>query len=179
MSRARTVLAGIAAVLALLCIGVLGAHQVAPGLLPSSWSAADDATDRDGDVTVAARKAVLAFVTYDYRTIDADIKKLRTQATGSFKDDVENYGVTLATTARNQKSVSSGSVVKVGIGKITGSSAVVDVAATKNQVDGVTGKVADAPATAAKATFEYLFELTLTKVGGAWKVSKLDVAVVS
>ncbi|HET6152345.1 MAG TPA: hypothetical protein VFE15_05270 [Marmoricola sp.] len=169
----RRTLSGLAGLLALLCVAVVTAPHLAPALAPASWTAADRITDRDASVSMAAREAALALTTYDYRSIDADVATLRRLATGMFQHDLGSYGTALSSASRRMKSVASGSIDKVGIGKIAGVAAVVDVAATKRRSDAATGSH---PKT---ATIEYLFHLTLTRIGDHWLVSALRVAVAS
>lgn len=173
-SRPRLVLLVVAAVLALACTGLVVARAFVPGVLPSSWTAPDKTADQITDVTIAARSAVQTFMTADYRTIDADLKKLRAQATGTFAEEVDHDGVALAARARELRAVSEGVVLKVGIGKLTPKTAIVDLGATKHETRGVaaTGE------TQGKTTqyyYKYVFQVTLTEVGSRWLVSKLEV----
>ncbi|MCZ4500767.1 MAG: hypothetical protein JWQ74_3322 [Marmoricola sp.] len=176
-SRPRLVAGVVAAVLAALCLGLLGAKAFASGALPDSWTAADRATDRDAAITAAARRTALVFVTFNHETIDADLKKLSAEATAGFAEELKTYTVQRAALVRTLKSVSTGSVVKVGIGAVSNRTATVDVAATAKEVDTVPAK-GKRKESKQNITLAYQLQMTLNKVGNAWRVAKLDVAVV-
>ncbi len=59
------------------------------------------------DVTAAARKETLAFLTVDYKDMDPLIAKVLEGATGTFKDQYERAKVTLKSTAQQGKSVAT------------------------------------------------------------------------
>lgn len=174
-NRPRLVAGVVAAVLALLCVGLLGAKAFVPGVLPGSWTAADRAADRDADITAAARRVALTFVTFDHETIDADLAKLSAEATAGFADELKTYTVQRAALVRTLKSVSTGSVLRVGIGAVTDTTATVSVAATAQEVDTVPAK-GKRKESKENVTHAYQLQMTLNKVKGDWRVAKLDLA---
>ncbi len=173
MSTARLALTVLASVLALACVGIVAAKAFAPGVLPSSWTAAQDAEDRQADVTTAARKVTNAFLDVDYRDMDPRTAKVLALSTGTFKKQYQKSQVELTAAARQNQAVSTGKVRNVGIGDIDEDSAVVFVAADST----VTNKAV----TAAKAKGQkvddqryYRFQLNLTKVGDQWLLNNLE-----
>lgn len=177
-SRARVVAVVVTLVLALSCGTLLLAKAAFPSVLPSSWTAADDATRRDAQVSVAARRFALAFLTYDYRTMDEDVDALREFAAGAFRDDFDAYDAQLTQLAKTQKSVSTGEVLHVGLGSVREDSAVVDVAATKVETSGVAAE-GETPGKTTKATRALYLHVTLERISGAWKVVNLEVGRVA
>lgn len=171
--RARTVLGVLAALLALACLFVVGAKAFAPGALPSSWTAAQDAEDREADVTTAARNVTNAFLDVDYRDMDPRVDKVLALSTGTFKKQYEQTRVNLTAAAREGQAVSTGKVRSVGVSDIDADSAVVFVAADST----VTNKaVAEAKAKGQKVDDQryYRFQLNLTKVGDKWLLNDLQ-----
>jgi len=177
-TTARLVAAGVAAVLALTCGGLLIAKAAVPSVLPDSWTAADDAADRATDISIAARKFALTFLTYDYRSMDDDVEALKKLATGTFEADFDAYEAQLTQLAKTQKSVSTGEVQRVGIGTVSESSAVVDVAATKVEESGVAADGEPASKTT-KATRQLYLHITMNREGDRWLVAELSVGRVS
>lgn len=173
----RIIAAAVAAVLAVTCGGLLIAKAAVPSVLPDSWTAAEDATDRDRDVTIVARTFVEAFLTYDYQSMDEDVAALKKFATGKFAEDFETFEVEITTLAQTQKAVSTGDVRRVGVGAITDVGATVDVAATKSETYGVArdGGSASEPT---KGDYHLYFHITLDRVGERWLVADVTVAKV-
>ncbi len=170
MRTRRLVLTVVAGILALACAYVGVASAFVPGALPSSWTEADEAADRNAAAILVARKVVLASVAYDYRTIDEDLAKLKKLAAGEFKEEYDQFSVQLAATARNQRSVATGEVLEVGLSKASDTSAVVLVAANKTQTDGVENEEGKKTT---EVKFQFLFEVTVSRVKGEWLASKL------
>ncbi len=168
----------VAAVLALTCGGLLIAKAAVPSVLPDSWTAADDATYRDAEVTVAARRFTLTFLTYDYRTMDDDVESLRKYATGTFKADFDAYDAQLTQLAKTQKSVSTGEVLRVGVGAASDTTAIVDVAATKVEESGV-GAEGEPATKTSTATRQLYLHITMKREGSRWLVAELSVGRVA
>ncbi len=177
-TRPRAVAVTVASVLALTAGGLLLAKAAVPSVLPDSWTAADDATRRDAEVTLAARRFVQTFLTYDYRTMDEDVDALRAFATGTFEADFDAYDAQLTQLARTQKSVSTGEVQRIGVGTVSETSAVVDIAATKTEESGVAAE-GDAGTETSRAVRQLYLHVTLKREGGRWLVSELSVGRVA
>lgn len=177
-TRPRVVAGAVAAVLALTCGGLLVAKAAVPSVLPDSWTAADDAAERATDVSIAARKFVLTFLTYDYREMEEATDALKAFATGTFKADFDAYRAELTQLAKTQKSVSSGEVLRVGIGTASEGSAVVDVAATKVEESGVAAE-GEPTSKTTKTTRQLYLHITLNREDGRWLVAELSVGRVA
>lgn len=176
--RARVVAGVVALVLAVACGTLVVARTAAPGLLPASWSAADRAAERDADLTIAARTFALRFLSFDYRTIDADLDSLETFTTGELAADFGSLGADIADLARKTKAVSTGEVTRVGIGRVTESRASVDVAAQKTETAEIS-TAEEKPTPRSTSTYPLYFRITLESVGGRWLVSDVRVLRVS
>ena len=117
-------------------------------------------------VTAAARKETLAFLTVDYKNMDPLIAKVLAGATGTFKEQYDDAKGTLKSTAQQGKSTATGEVKAVGIGDIDSDTAVVFVAADGS----VTNK-----STKGKAQPRYYrFKLTMVHKGDTWLTSDLQ-----
>jgi len=177
-NRPRLVAGTVAAVLAVLCLGLVGAKSFAPGVLPSSWTAADRASDRDAAITAAARRVALNFFNFKYQTVDADLAKLSAEATSGFAPELKTYAAQRAALARTLKSVSTGSVAAVGIGAVTDKAATVDVAVTATEMVTVPAN-GKRKAKEQNITLDHHLVLTLNKVGGDWRVANLESTAIS
>lgn len=173
MSTPRLALTVLAAVLALACVGLIGAKAFAPGILPSSWTAAQDTSDREADVTTAARKVTNAFLDVDYKDMDPRIEKVLALSTGTFKKQYEQTRVNLTAAARQGQAVSTGKVRNIGIADLDKDSAVVFVAADSTVANKA---VQEAKAKGQKVDDQryYRFQLNLTKVGDHWLLNDLQ-----
>lgn len=118
-------------------------------------------------VTKAARKETLAFLTVDYKNMDPLIAKVLAGATGTFKDQYQHAGATLKSTARQGQSVATGQVKAIGIGDIDSDTAVVFVAAD--------GSVANKSTKGKAEPRSYRFRLTMVHKGGTWLTSDLQI----
>jgi Mce-associated membrane protein len=117
-------------------------------------------------VTRAAREETLAFLTVDYRNMDPLIAKVVAGATGTFRQQYSQAKANLKTSAQQSLAVSSGKVLSVGIGEISGSDAVAFVAAD-SQVSNKSTKGKPQPR-------YYRLKLTMTREGGTWRTSNLQ-----
>ena len=117
-------------------------------------------------VSRAAKAETLAFLTLDYRDMDSLIDKVLAGATGSFKEQYSGARDNLKTSATTAEAVSTGKVRSVGIGEISGSNAVVFVAAD-SQVRNKSTKGAAQPR-------YYRLKLTMVRKGSTWLTSNLE-----
>jgi Mce-associated membrane protein len=118
-------------------------------------------------VTAAARRETLAFLTVDYKDMDPLITKVLDGATGTFKDQYERAKVTLKATAQQGQSVATGDVKAVGIGDIDGDTAVAFVAAD--------GSVTNKSTKGKAQPRTYRFKLTMVRKGDRWLTSDLQI----
>ncbi|RNL64809.1 hypothetical protein EFK50_02110 [Nocardioides marmoriginsengisoli] len=172
---ARRFLTVLAVVLALACLLVLGAKAFVPGVLPSSWTAADDAADRDTEITTTARRMMSDFVNLDYNDIDADTKRVLGYATGKFKTDYSNDLVELTALTRQRRAVSTGDVLKVGIGQVDEKTAIVSVAVDTKVTNTTTEAAKKAGKGPGYQELGYMFKLTMNHVGDRWLIADLEV----
>ena len=119
------------------------------------------------DVTAAARKETLAFLTVDYKNMDPLIVKVLDGATGSFKSHYQRAQVTLKATAQQGQAVATGEVREVGIGDIDGDTAIVFVAAD--------GSVTNKNPKGKAQPRAYRFKLTMVHKGDEWLTSDLQI----
>jgi Mce-associated membrane protein len=175
MAGPRRTLSVAAAVLALACILLLCARSFVPGALPGSWTAADDAADRDTEITSTARKMMDAFVNLDYNDIDDDTKQVLSYSTGKFRKDYGNDLVELTSLTRQRQAVSTGDVLKVGIGQVDDQTAIVSVAVDTRVTNTTTAAVKKAGKGPGYEDLLYMFKLTMNHVGDDWKVADLEV----
>lgn len=117
------------------------------------------------DALRTANDAAVALLSYDYHTVDTDLKKARDSLTGSFLDDYTKLTTTVVAPAARDQDISTKAVV-VG-------SAVVSVAPAHavtllfiNQT--TTTKAAPEPSQSGSRV-----TLTMDKVGDRWLVSAL------
>jgi Mce-associated membrane protein len=117
-------------------------------------------------VTAAAKDETLAFLTVDYRDMDALTAKVLSGATGPFKEQYAGARSNLKTSAARSQAVSSGKVLSVGISDVDKDKAVVFVAANSQ----VTNK-----STKGKAVPRYYrLKLTMVREGDTWRTSDLQ-----
>lgn len=119
------------------------------------------------EVTAAARKETLAFLTVDYKNMDPLIAKVLEGATGTFKSQYEQAKDTLKSTAQQGQSVATGEVKEIGIGDIDSDTAVVFVAAD--------GSVTNKSTKGKAQPRSYRFKLTMVHKGGKWLTNDLQI----
>ena len=117
-------------------------------------------------VSKAAKDETLAFLTVDYKNMDALIAKVLSGASGSFKEQYSGARSNLKTSAARAKAVSTGKVLSVGISDIDKDNAVVFVAAN-SQVTNTSTKGKAVPR-------YYRLKLTMVRQGDTWRTSDLQ-----
>ncbi|MEU6770179.1 hypothetical protein [Streptomyces sp. NPDC046759] len=152
--RARLLTAGLAAATVLtsvLCVWL--------GLKLADQRAAEH---RRQDILAAARQSALNFTSLDYRHYDRDSRTVLQGATGDFKKQFAAQTAQLTKLVAQNKSVSEGQVLEVGIVRSGARSARVLVVAD--------GKVTNTAAPEGRAR-TYRLQLDLVRVGGRWLTS--------
>jgi Mce-associated membrane protein len=134
---------------------------------------------RDGELSgtdVAAQRAMYAAETaaqdlssYDYRTLESDIKTAANQTTGKLKTDYQRLAQQIVATARQQQAVVNGQTVKSGV--VSATPEKVEVLVFLNQS---TSKAA-APDAQQRTPNQLRLLMTMEKTAGRWLVSKVDV----
>ncbi|MFL6060520.1 MAG: hypothetical protein ACJ72E_04755 [Marmoricola sp.] len=176
----RIIAGAIAGVLALGCVYVGLGTTAAPGLLPSSWHAPEHASDRESDLVSAGRTATNALFATNYQTVDADLKRVVSLSTGTFKSQYQSASVQLAALFRQLRLVRTVKIRQIATGGESDSSALVLVAADAKAQGQLTQKATGKKGTQGGTTtrpFEnsqsLRLELTMNKVGGRWLVENL------
>lgn len=179
--RVPRIVAGVlAGVLAVGC-GYVGLGMTSsPGLLPSSWSAAEHASDRESDLISAARQATNALFATNYQSVDADLKHVVALSTGTFKQQYQSASVQLASLFRQLRIVRTVTIRQIATGAANDRTALVLVAADAKSKGVLTQKAAGKKGKEGQTTsrpFEnsqsLRLELTMTKVGSRWLVGEL------
>ena len=116
-------------------------------------------------VAEAARTETLAFLTVDHRDMDPLIAAVLDGATGPFKEQYAREGSELKASVRRTRASSSGRVLSVGVGRVSGGRAVVYVAAD--------ARVANASTKGTTQPRYYRLRLTMVREGQRWLTSNL------
>ncbi|SDM84732.1 hypothetical protein [Nonomuraea jiangxiensis] len=100
-------------------IVLLGVLVVAAGVLvPTMWFDLRHLREADAagaQAMAAARKVAPDLLSYDYRTVEADLAKARTYTTGALTGQYRELATTLVPRARAQKVVQTVAVAGVGV----------------------------------------------------------------
>jgi Mce-associated membrane protein len=96
-------------------LGVLAAGLVAT--TASSWTRADAAGDDSAvrDAQVAAERAIVPVLSYDYRTLDADRREAQALMTGGYREEYDKLFTVLEDNAPSTRTTVTASVVASGI----------------------------------------------------------------
>ena len=159
---ARLVVSLVAAAAAIGCVVVGLGRTTAPALVPDSWTSADLAEDRHGEILTAARRTLTMVLDVDYREIDRQIDAVLERATGAFKEEYEQDRDRLVALTKKGETVSKGVIREIGITRADEKDALLLVAADSN----VEGDAQVRP---------HVFAVAMAKVGDRWLVSGLEV----
>ncbi|GAB3277423.1 hypothetical protein GCM10027589_03240 [Actinocorallia lasiicapitis] len=146
---------------ALLVVALLVAGALLVPPAQKAWSASSD-MDRRNEALTAARQVALNMVTMNYDTVDADVQRVLSGATGGFKDQWGGETKNLADQLTKNQSKSSGSVLSAGVVSLDEDSAEVIVAVTS---------VVTTPQVPNGAARNMRFRMSLVKEHGKWLVS--------
>jgi hypothetical protein len=171
ITRINAVLAGLLAlILILLAIVGLGGNRVLP------WTtAAEEKVDVYADIQAAATRVVLAFLDVDYRRMDDKADRIAALTTGRAHEQYAASAARLKATARRAKAVATGDIRSVGVARLAGRTAKALVAAdvvVKNASTKGRSATRECPHDGARCE-RYRFVVTMTRSGGAWKMSDL------
>lgn len=115
------------------------------------------------DVLAAARQEAVNLTSQDYRTVDADLRRMADGATGQLRDDLDQRAGQAKQVVVRNKAVARGVAVDAGLVALHGDQATALVAVDSTVSSG----------NSAAASRRYRFQLDLTRVGGRWLVSNL------
>ncbi|GAA2447101.1 hypothetical protein GCM10010191_75360 [Actinomadura vinacea] len=119
--------------------------------------------------TYAATQAAQSISSYDYRTVDADMRKATAYATGGFRKQFETQAERVRTLAPQQQAMVTGTAVKTAVEDISPESGTVLVFLNQQTVkNSEKGEAQRLPS-------QFTLRLAMTKVGDRWLVSKVEV----
>jgi Mce-associated membrane protein len=132
--------------------------------------------DELNDTAAGAQRAMHAAATaaqdlssYDYRTLESDIKTAANQTTGKLKTDYQRQAQQIVATARQQQAVVNGQTVKSGV--VSATSKKVEVLVFLNQS---TSKAAVQDGQQ-RTPNQLRLLMTMERADGRWLVSRVDV----
>jgi Mce-associated membrane protein len=117
-------------------------------------------------VTFAAKQSAEDLSSYDFRTIDADLKRATDHTTGNFRNDFTKMTTTVKPSATRLQAVVEGTAVRTSVESVDGRKAIALV-----YLNQATARAASAERTPSL----YTLRLVMTKVGDRWLVSDLQV----
>ncbi|HZB31203.1 MAG TPA: hypothetical protein VE465_13650 [Streptosporangiaceae bacterium] len=130
-------------------------------------SAADSGAQK---AMFAAATAAQDLSSYDYRTLESDIKTAAAQTTGQLRADYEKQAQAIIATARQQQVVVNAQTVKSGV--VSASAGEVVVLVFLNRT---TSKTAGSAAGQERTPDQLRLLMTMKKAGDRWLVAKVDV----
>ncbi len=152
------------AVAIVLCLAAATADVV---LFLDGRGAAGEQHDRSAALA-AARSAAQDILSYDYRTIDADIRRAQSHATGTFATQYRQSADQLAAQARQNRAIVQASPGQPGVVSADRGQVVVLVF-----VDQASVKQLEAQKSPTTRIDQNRVRLTMTQVNGHWLVSQL------
>ncbi|MFC5754694.1 hypothetical protein [Actinomadura rugatobispora] len=148
-------------------VAVLGAAGV--GWLWTKKSQLDATETATRQATYAATQAAQSISSYDYRTVDSDMRKATAYATGDFRKQFETQAERVRTLAPQQQAMVTGTAVKTAVEDISPDSGTVLVFLNQQTVkNSEKGEAQRLPS-------QFTLRLAMTKVGERWLVSKVEV----
>ncbi|MDN4163023.1 hypothetical protein [Nocardioides abyssi] len=179
LDQARTSRWGVlTAVLAVLAVALTGAIAVTAlrsdegrdafrvAVTGSAGGGDEELTQAHRDVAEAARQLTLAFLEVDHRDMEPLTEKVLSLATGEFEEQYAANVEQLVEAAERNKSVSTGTVVALGVGDLDADSALVYVAAD-SEVSNVTTDGTSQPR-------YYRLQLDMVREGDEWLASNVQ-----
>ena len=137
-------------------------RTTAPARVPESWTSADLAEDRHGEILTAARRTLTMVLDVDYREIERQIDAVLESATGAFEEEYEQDRERLVALTREGRTISKGVIREIGITRADEKEALLLVAADSR----VEGDAQVRP---------HMFAVSMARVGDRWLVSGLEV----
>ncbi len=147
-----------------LLLGLLVIALAAGSLVLWAGSRSAGAADATrADILAAARQEAVNLTSQDYRTVDADLRRMADGATGQLRDDLDRRSTEAKQVVVKNKAVARGVAVEAGLVVLRDDSATALVAVDSTVTSGGT----------ASASRRYRLQLDLTRVGDRWLVSNL------
>lgn len=154
----------VAATLAVLAIGGL---IVSDGLMLVQHRSVTQRQHQAAEYAAAARQGVVTLMSLNYETVDDDVQRIIDNSTGDFKKDFEDHADDFTKTARASKTVTEATATVAGVESMSGTEAVVLVAAS-TKVTNTAG--------AKEEPRNWRLTVHLTREGDQVKMSKVDFA---
>ena len=152
-------------VCAVLCLPAAAAAVV----LATRGPAPDSTAHARHDALAAATKAAHDLLSYDYRTLTTDIARAKTETTGAFAQQYAQTAGQLLSEATQLKAIVQASVGSPAVVSAHGTTVVVLVFVDQASVKQLPGQ--KSPTTRIDQS---RVQLTMSKVGGQWRVSALS-----
>lgn len=165
-------LLGVLVVVLVAYVVVLAAGvRVLPGTSP-----AERAEKGYHAVTAAATTQAKAFLSVDYRRMDALQAAVLAEATGAFKKQYAATRANLKSSAQQTKAVAVPTIRQVAISKLSGGRATVFVAAdeVRTNINTTKSKATKACPHKGATCLYFRFKLSLTDTADGWKLSGVD-----
>ena len=166
----------LAALLALALVVVVFVAVLGPKVFPGTSKAENQKQQQYVAVTGAARTALDAFLSVDYKRMDPLQDRLLKLSTGRFKRQYNAARVNIKAAAQSARVVAAPTVREVGINQIKDGKATAVVAADLVRKNSATKKKKATKACPhAGATCLYFrFTVELTETSGGWKLSDVE-----
>ncbi len=121
---------------------------------------------REAAFVAGAKQGVLNMISLDFSKAKEDMQRVIDGSTGQFKDDFQQRANDFISMVTQSKAVTEGTVNAAALESINGNSAVVLVSATSQVTNSPPGK--DVP------PLVWRLRVTVAKVGGQYKMSKVE-----
>lgn len=154
----------VAATLAVLTIGGLIAGDV---LILVHHRAVAQRQQQTAEYAAAAAQSVVTLMSLNYETVEGDVQRIVDNSTGEFKKDFESHADDFIKTARQSKTVTEATATVAGVESMSGTEAVVLVAAS-TKVTNTAG--------AKEEPRNWRLTVHVTREGDQIKMSKVDFA---
>ncbi|MCV7443922.1 hypothetical protein H7K33_16930 [Mycobacterium paraense] len=158
--RRLPAIAAVATVIAICAFVAVSAYMV------SQHRDATENQQREAAFIAGAKQGVLNMISLDFNKAKEDIQRVIDGSTGQFKDDFQQRANDFISVVTQSKAVTEGTVNAAALESINGNTAVVLVSATSQVTNSPPGK--DVPPLA------WRLRVTVAKVGGQYKMSKVE-----
>lgn len=127
---------------------------------------ANQREQREAAFAAGARRGIINMTSLDYNKAREDVQRVIDSATGEFKDDFQSRANDFTSVVAQSKSITEGTVNATAVESMNGNSAVVLVSATS--------RITNSPPGKAEAPRIWRLRVTVTEVGGQFKMSKVE-----
>lgn len=121
---------------------------------------------REAAFAAGATRGIINMTSLDYKKAREDVQRVIDSATGEFKNDFQSRASDFAAVVTQSKSITEGTVNATAVESMNGNSAKVLVSATS--------RITNSPPGKAEAPRIWRLRVTVTDVGGQYKMSKVE-----